>query len=196
MKHGLLLAAAVSLLSASPALATKYVVEGTASLYPDCPDFGVYCLSLADLMPAPFGQGIKQTILIQLSRPALAINAGYYEDVWWASHFGDGGAFYDSYTLALAYFGGPNSRFASATFTPSTDSSDVFVNADSFLEGDEYHYTALVDPYSYASFATGGAVGYRIVLFDSIPEPANWALLIAGFGLVGAALRRRRLLAA
>jgi hypothetical protein len=25
-----------------------------------------------------------------------------------------------------------------------------------------------------------------------VPEPASWALLIAGFGLVGAAARRRR----
>ena len=25
-----------------------------------------------------------------------------------------------------------------------------------------------------------------------IPEPASWALLIAGFGLLGAAMRRRR----
>lgn len=29
-----------------------------------------------------------------------------------------------------------------------------------------------------------------------VPEPASWAMLIAGFGLVGAALRRRRTLAA
>jgi hypothetical protein len=28
-----------------------------------------------------------------------------------------------------------------------------------------------------------------------IPEPASWALLIAGFGLTGAAMRRRRALA-
>jgi hypothetical protein len=32
---------------------------------------------------------------------------------------------------------------------------------------------------------TGGAIG-------GVPEPASWALMIAGFGLVGGALRRRR----
>ncbi|MCS6986475.1 MAG: PEPxxWA-CTERM sorting domain-containing protein [Sphingomonadaceae bacterium] len=26
----------------------------------------------------------------------------------------------------------------------------------------------------------------------AVPEPATWGLMIAGFGLVGAALRRRR----
>lgn len=195
MKHRFLAAAAASLLAATPAFATKVIVQGTASLLPDCTAFGIYCLGLSNLMPAPFGQGIKQTIVIQLSRPALEINAGYYEDLWWASHDGFGGAFYDSYTLNLAYFGALNSRFASATFTPSVDTSDVVVNAEGFLEGDEYHYTALVDQYSYASFATGGQVGYRIVLFDSVPEPANWAMLITGFGLVGTALRKRRSLA-
>ncbi|MBS0361220.1 MAG: PEPxxWA-CTERM sorting domain-containing protein [Proteobacteria bacterium] len=29
-----------------------------------------------------------------------------------------------------------------------------------------------------------------------VPEPASWALMIAGFGLAGATLRRRRMLAA
>jgi hypothetical protein len=32
----------------------------------------------------------------------------------------------------------------------------------------------------------------RAVLSAAVPEPAAWALLIAGFGLTGAALRRRR----
>lgn len=33
----------------------------------------------------------------------------------------------------------------------------------------------------------------RVVLFTAaVPEPANWAMMIAGFGLVGASLRRRR----
>ena len=30
------------------------------------------------------------------------------------------------------------------------------------------------------------------VTFNSVPEPATWTLMIAGFGLVGAVLRRRR----
>ena len=47
----------------------------------------------------------------------------------------------------------------------------------------------------------GGAnyVGYDVITFGSdtpggtVPEPAVWAMLITGFGLVGAAARRRRL---
>ena len=49
-------------------------------------------------------------------------------------------------------------------------------------------------------FAGGAdAVGYDNITFGSgtpgdgaVPEPASWAMLIAGFGLTGAAMRRRR----
>ena len=34
-------------------------------------------------------------------------------------------------------------------------------------------------------------VGFRVTL-TQVPEPASWALMIAGFGLAGGALRRRR----
>lgn len=33
-------------------------------------------------------------------------------------------------------------------------------------------------------------------VFDAVPEPATWAMMIAGFGMVGFAARRRRLIAA
>lgn len=42
----------------------------------------------------------------------------------------------------------------------------------------------------------GGVVTYRVAGQHSVPEPATWALLIAGFSLVGAALRRRQSAAA
>jgi hypothetical protein len=36
-------------------------------------------------------------------------------------------------------------------------------------------------------------VGGPTVTTEAVPEPAAWALMIAGFGMAGAALRRRRL---
>lgn len=39
-----------------------------------------------------------------------------------------------------------------------------------------------------AAFVDASGVGYA----DVVPEPASWAMLVAGFGLVGAALRRRQ----
>lgn len=46
----------------------------------------------------------------------------------------------------------------------------------------------------YQSTATtsGSAIGRGTVLVNGVPEPATWAMMIGGFGLLGAALRRRR----
>lgn len=49
--------------------------------------------------------------------------------------------------------------------------------------GDDYPGALYFDNLTIDSFGRGGAV----------PEPASWALLIAGFGAAGAMLRRRRL---
>lgn len=49
--------------------------------------------------------------------------------------------------------------------------------------------------YYYDSFKLGGL---NVTTLDvpppAVPEPATWAMMIAGFGLVGAAMRRRRLI--
>jgi hypothetical protein len=37
-----------------------------------------------------------------------------------------------------------------------------------------------------------GGIGYDDFAFNAVPEPAAWAMLIAGFGLVGAMARRQR----
>jgi hypothetical protein len=47
--------------------------------------------------------------------------------------------------------------------------------------------------YSVAGGATYGVDRLGSVYLSAVPEPASWGLIIAGFGLTGAALRRRRL---
>ena len=42
----------------------------------------------------------------------------------------------------------------------------------------------------YAYVDAGGTLDY--VTYEAVPEPAAWALLIAGVGLAGAAVRTRR----
>ena len=81
-----------------------------------------------------------------------------------------------------------------------------FVNS----AGDTTALTFLTETAFYKSFLfttrVGGDVvygggrgqGYLIqsLTADAVPEPATWAMLITGFGLVGAAARRRRAIAA
>ena len=40
--------------------------------------------------------------------------------------------------------------------------------------------------------ATGDAFEFDNIAAGAVPEPATWAMLIAGFGMVGAAMRRRK----
>lgn len=53
---------------------------------------------------------------------------------------------------------------------------------------------------AYAVFGGVGVAGSSVYsdnfTFSTVPEPASWAMLIAGFGLVGAASRRQRALKA
>lgn len=66
--------------------------------------------------------------------------------------------------------------------------------------GPEFSFTGLHSTSDIAGvFApfdlTGASISYQVTL-AAVPEPGTWTLMIAGFGLVGAAVRRRRGLAA
>ncbi len=56
--------------------------------------------------------------------------------------------------------------------------------------------TSYVAPFSLASNFTSGAGGNGVILIAEVPEPASWALLVIGFGVIGGSLRGRRRLPA
>lgn len=74
------------------------------------------------------------------------------------------------------------------------------------LRPDSYSFLVLLNSYTYNYVGANGisAVGaFNISPYaghvpgpGSVPEPASWALMVGGFGLVGGTLRRRRLAAA
>jgi hypothetical protein len=52
------------------------------------------------------------------------------------------------------------------------------------------------DQWGFYVYTTDGQFGRGALSISTVPEPASWTMLIAGFGLAGAALRRRRMVAA
>jgi phospholipase/lecithinase/hemolysin len=63
------------------------------------------------------------------------------------------------------------------------------IDCSNYLSFDGIHVTTVVQR------AIAVQVGRQLGI-ATVPEPASWALMIAGFGLVGAAMRRRRAIAA
>ena len=57
--------------------------------------------------------------------------------------------------------------------------------------GAQFQFVGKADPFAGFSMKLDGQP-LSFTLADGVPEPASWALMIAGFGLVGATLRARR----
>jgi hypothetical protein len=87
------------------------------------------------------------------------------------------------------YQGGPfGDTFLSITFDAA-----AFDSAGQPLFGLADHYEALNSGQPYSGSPTAGYWTPRIVIIDNFaPEPASWAMMAWGFGLIGGALRLRR----
>ena len=85
-----------------------------------------------------------------------------------------------------------------ATFTPTNNPVNFNYGAQVFSfatqTGRYVRFAATNCPQSLATFdACGiGEIAFRAAEAGGVPEPATWAMLIGGFGLAGASLRRRR----
>jgi hypothetical protein len=90
----------------------------------------------------------------------------------------------------------PAGFFVNSVFT-QLSTNDIPAPA---LQGGAFTFTVNPgDTWGFYVATTDGALGrgsLTVNLGAAIPEPQSWAMLIAGFGLVGAAMRRRRLAAA
>jgi hypothetical protein len=87
-------------------------------------------------------------------------------------------------------FVGGGSQIFSGFGLPSNSKIDVMAGASEVLDSIELY--GLVNQ-------AGGSLKFKDVkqisfdpVMSGIPEPASWAMMLAGFGLVGGAARRRR----
>lgn len=106
------------------------------------------------------------------------------------------------------WFGSSDEVFAKFTPAGSFDSPGtaqidgiadlVAMDLDFFLNEDGQFRVELLDSYNTDPTPLGFWSGTLSIVTDDIatdgavPEPATWAMMIAGFGVVGASLRRRR----
>lgn len=89
-------------------------------------------------------------------------------------------------------------------FARPGDVNVVDLQASANLDGDSSHFggyvSAYADPYitidpdfaaAHPGYSLSFSDGVGNTLAGAVPEPAGWALLLTGFGIIGAALRRR-----
>jgi hypothetical protein len=89
---------------------------------------------------------------------------------------------------------GSLTSFSAANINPFIGTSTISVsNALTSLTS---QLTAVSGGTGNLSGSSAGDIGGQLIIqynfLDPIPEPATWAMLIAGFGLVGTSMRRRR----
>jgi hypothetical protein len=95
------------------------------------------------------------------------------------------GQYANSFTLV-------NGVITGATFHADTSAStfsQLFINVPLGYTNGNTNYASVGASNEISIWNNNGLRG---VTFGAVPEPASWALLITGFGLTGAAMRRRR----
>jgi hypothetical protein len=92
----------------------------------------------------------------------------------------------DAKSDAAAYYGNPNAPFQGQ----NSGEPYAFLNVY-FTGGDSYNKIIIKQTAGGGYESDNHTVGFYTSL-GGVPEPATWAMLITGFGLVGVAMRRRR----
>jgi hypothetical protein len=96
---------------------------------------------------------------------------------------------FDQTTNALVYDAG----FLSPTTTSFTIGANTLTAGHSYrfetIFDNRYSFVDGVDPAAYHLFDTRTFGDFSVA---AVPEPASWAMMLGGFGLIGSALRSRR----
>ena len=98
-----------------------------------------------------------------------------------------GGNFTGSFTNTAIVGGISMSYVVPYALTIGSSDSITIGGNDIFVNGAHVHFNALT-----FSNNGGGTVSGDLTATVSVPEAASWAMMVAGFGLVGATMRSRR----
>lgn len=168
----LIAGAVIALAAVAPAAAATYVTD-TAT-------FG----QLGDTIGSPYD------IITLNSVTGSATGPGTYlintVDFTVGTNSNTGGVYSGTFTNTATVDGTPFSYTVPYTITiAGTDSITIGGNT-AVYEGLKVHFNTL-------TFTNiGGTASGDLTVTVSVPEPATWTMMVAGFGLVGLGVRRRR----
>jgi hypothetical protein len=197
----LLALSASGLAFAGAACATNLVANGDFSSPVENGGYGIY-------QPAPGGWTNLTDTGVEIGATALyglpCISTGCQNMEVNAYTFGDvvqtitGLTPGETYNLSYDY--GGRTGYGPQTLDINFGGSPVSTDSGSFGSWTLYNYvvtaTATSEVIEFASEATSGSAGggneITNVSLSAVPEPASWAVMLFGFGVSGAVLRRRR----
>lgn len=165
--------------------------------------FAATALLAGVAMPANAATLIGSTATARLLFPGSTVYAGPVSATVGAGVEFPGGAFspaagsIDIAANTLTFFTNQSATYSTASFngysidfTGRKLTSVTLSGASSFAPAFTFNQGNLSFNLSGLSVNAGDTVVFNIAA--AVPEPANWAMMITGFGLAGTALRRRR----
>ena len=196
MRIAIALAAMMTLAAAVPAgaVTTVSAVLNTGTLAP---------LTLNNVAITPVSLTVGDTLDLTISFSGGPLTLGGGGALWIGLLTGDGSGTIN--TDSVLSFTGASANISGAG---PLNQNNLFVHVGSYFGNTAYQtaagpitFTSINQVVTLSSDDIGGPRSYDRAFFyyetaavgGGVPEPASWAMLIAGFGLTGAAMRRRRI---